>query len=59
MSKAKVAGIRLPVVAIGGIIVDDVPGLLSAGIYGVAISGALTNADNKREVVEQFRVCGL
>jgi len=59
MSKAKVAGIRLPVVAIGGIIVDDVPGLLSAGIYGIAISGALTNADNKREVVEQFRVCGL
>ena len=55
MNKVKAAGIRLPVVAIGGITSDDVPGLLSAGIYGVAISGAITNAGNKKEIIEQFR----
>jgi thiamine-phosphate pyrophosphorylase len=54
MYKVKAAGIQLPVVAIGGIIAEDVPGLLSAGIYGVAVSGAITNADNKREIVEGF-----
>ena len=59
MYKVKAAGIQLPIIAIGGIIVEDVPGLLSAGIYGVAISGAITNANNKREVIEKFMSCGL
>jgi thiamine-phosphate pyrophosphorylase len=37
------AGIRIPVIAIGGIDSDDVSLLIKTGIYGVAISGALTD----------------
>jgi thiamine-phosphate pyrophosphorylase len=54
MYKVNAAGIQLPVIAIGGITAEDVPGLLSAGIYGVAISGAITNADNKKQIVQGF-----
>jgi thiamine-phosphate pyrophosphorylase len=55
MDKVRAAGIQLPIVAIGGIMADDVPGLLAAGIHGVAISGAVTNADNKKEIIERFQ----
>jgi thiamine-phosphate pyrophosphorylase len=57
MDKVRAAGIQLPIVAIGGILPEDVPGLLAAGIHGVAISGALTNADNKKEIVDMFKAC--
>lgn len=59
MNKVRAAGIQLPIVAIGGILPEDVPGLLAAGIHGVAISGALTNADNKKEIIEKFKEGGL
>lgn len=43
IEQAKEAGIMLPLIAIGGIEVADVPLLMKTGIHGVAISGALTN----------------
>jgi len=33
--------IKIPLVAVGGIIPDDIPGITNAGITGVAISGGL------------------
>ncbi len=39
-------GLSLPIVAIGGITVDDIPDIMAAGVDGIAISGAiLKNAD--------------
>lgn len=35
---------ELPVIAIGGVTVDGVPALRSAGAYGVAVIGAVSNA---------------
>ncbi|RAJ92260.1 thiamine-phosphate pyrophosphorylase [Larkinella arboricola] len=35
-------GISLPIIAIGGIEVDDVPALLREGVHGIAVSGAIT-----------------
>jgi thiamine-phosphate pyrophosphorylase len=43
MTKVKEAGILVPVIAIGGIRASDIPALMAAGVYGVAVSGALTN----------------
>ncbi|WP_316819014.1 thiamine phosphate synthase [Pedobacter nyackensis] len=40
---ARNAEITLPVIAIGGIELTDIPLLMQSGIHGVAISGALTN----------------
>lgn len=36
--------IDIPVIAIGGLTIDDVPLLMKAGLYGIAVSGAITNA---------------
>ena len=54
MDQMRAAAIYTPIVAIGGILPDDVPGLRDAGIYGVAVSGALTNAADKSNVVDQI-----
>lgn len=51
MTEVRAAGIQLPIVAIGGIVAGDVPGLRDAGIHGVALSGAITNAGNKQAEV--------
>ena len=45
-------GISIPLVAIGGITKDDIPELFEAGVSGVALSGAILNADNP---VEEMR----
>lgn len=42
MRQMQEAGIRLPVIAIGGIETEDIPLLMQAGLHGVAVSGALT-----------------
>lgn len=36
----------LPIVAIGGITVEDIPNLMATGINGVAVSGSIINADD-------------
>jgi len=54
MDQMRSAAYYTPIVAIGGILPDDVPGLRDAGVFGVAISGALTNAVEKSNVVEQI-----
>ncbi len=43
------AGVRLPVVAIGGIAIDDIPMLMQTGINGIAVSGSIINADDPVE----------
>lgn len=53
MDQMKAAGIQIPIMAIGGIMFEDVPGLKKAGVYGVAVSGALMNAvDKEAEVMK-------
>lgn len=46
------ADIPLPIVAIGGITVEDIPSILSTGISGIALSGTVLRADNP---VEEMR----
>jgi thiamine-phosphate pyrophosphorylase len=50
----KAAGINLPLVAIGGITLEDVPALMATGITGIAISGAIAHADNPAEATSKF-----
>lgn len=44
MSAIRAAGSELPVVAIGGITLDDIAPLMETGVNGVAMSGAIINA---------------
>jgi thiamine-phosphate pyrophosphorylase len=46
--------ISIPVYAIGGIVVEDVTAIIQTGIYGIAVSGIITNHSNKKLIVEQF-----
>lgn len=49
-------GITLPVVAIGGITRQDIPAIMAAGVNGIALSGAIINAEDPvremRQVLE-------
>lgn len=44
-------GISIPIIAIGGIELADVCAIMETGIYGVAVSGAITFAENSEDVV--------
>jgi thiamine-phosphate pyrophosphorylase len=54
MKDARKVGIKLPVIAIGGIESADIPLLLQEGLYGVAVSGALTNMENTRLLLDEM-----
>lgn len=44
----------IPVIAVGGITEEDVEEILSTGVHGVAISGALTTAEDPKAMVENI-----
>ena len=46
LSDMEKAGIKLPVVAIGGITYEDIPAILETGVNGIALSGTILNAEN-------------
>lgn len=54
IQQLKEQGISIPVVAIGGILLDDIPALQDAGVHGVAVSGLITQAVNRQQVVQNI-----
>lgn len=54
LSDARNRGIDTPVVAIGGITLGDVPELMTTGINGIAVSGAISRAENPTEATRDF-----
>ena len=54
MEKVRQAGISIPIIAIGGIEAADIPAILETGIYGIAISAALTNQTQTAAVLEEI-----
>lgn len=53
-NEMKQRGIQLPIVAIGGITAADIEPLLSTGIDGIAVSGAILNATNPSDEMAEF-----
>lgn len=49
MKEVRAKGIELPVVAIGGITIDDLEQLMSTGVNGIAMSGAVLVAEDPVE----------
>ena len=45
---------KIPLYAIGGVTIEDVAPLRQAGVYGVAVSGAVTNSSDKKRVISDF-----
>ena len=54
LSCLKQRGASIPIYAIGGIIPEDIPGLLETGVYGVAVSGIITRHPDKETIITQF-----
>ena len=48
-SQMKAEGINLPIVAIGGITAEDIPMIMQTGVTGIALSGAVLNAEDPVE----------
>ena len=46
-------GIDLPIVAIGGITLPDIPEILGTGVTGIALSGVILNAPDPVAMMEQ------
>lgn len=49
VTQVRAAGVELPIVAIGGIGIDDINALMSTGVNGIAMSGAIINAPDPVE----------
>lgn len=45
--------IEIPIYAIGGIELNDIEHIVNVGIHGIAVSGMITNAIDKKEIVSQ------
>ncbi|MES2454720.1 MAG: thiamine phosphate synthase [Bacteroidota bacterium] len=54
MEQVHAAGIQIPIIAIGGILATDIPELVQAGLYGVAVSGALTNRPDASDLLHKM-----
>ncbi len=46
VAKVTAAGNKLPLVAIGGITLEDVTGIMATGVQGIAVSGSIINASD-------------
>ncbi len=46
--------LNIPVVAIGGVVIEDIEGLMKTGVHGIAISGAILKSQNPNEKIKQF-----
>ncbi|UKT63660.1 thiamine phosphate synthase [Pedobacter mucosus] len=49
-----ILNLTLPILAVGGIKIYDVEALMQAGIYGIAVSGAINFADVFEEAYQDF-----
>lgn len=54
ITELKNKNITIPVYAIGGIVLEDVDQLMQAGVYGIAVSGIITNHSDKKILIEQL-----
>lgn len=54
ISKMKAHDINLPVVAIGGILQPDIKDVMATGVSGIAVSGAILNAENPVKEMKRF-----
>ncbi len=61
VAQMKEENLRLPLIAIGGITLDDIPQLMQTGIDGIALSGAIMNDDlpveMTRHLMAQMEEC--
>jgi thiamine-phosphate pyrophosphorylase len=54
LQQTHAAGIDIPIIAVGGILLDDIDTIMQTGVYGIAASSALTFSKNRKQLVKQM-----
>ena len=54
MQQCKQQGFSLPIFAIGGITIDDIPAIMETGVTGIALSSTILNTDNPVETTQKI-----
>lgn len=54
VQRLKANEIELPVIAIGGIVLEDIAGILATGVHGIAVSGVIADAEHPTKEIEQL-----
>jgi thiamine-phosphate pyrophosphorylase len=54
IEQMKKENLNTPIYAIGGIELLDIESVINTGVYGIAVSGLLTNAVNKKQIVKDI-----
>ena len=54
VKQVREAGVELPIVAIGGITLEDVDDIMSTGVNGIAVSGSIINAVDPVEYTKEI-----
>lgn len=52
VDEVRAEGCQLPIVAIGGLTIDDVEPLMAQGVNGIAMSGSIINADDPKQYIQ-------
>lgn len=55
MADLETLNLTIPVYAIGGVLPNDVEGILNTGVHGIAVSSVITNSQDQKQTVEQFK----
>ncbi len=53
MSRMRAHNINVPVIAIGGITIDDIPAIMATGVSGIALSGSILHAADPVEEMQK------
>lgn len=56
IKQVNLANVHIPIIAIGGIELADINAIIKTGLYGVAISGAITHATDPATMIRQMYV---
>lgn len=54
LAQCRAAGFTVPILGIGGILLDDVAPLMATGLYGVAVSGGISAVKSRTSIVWDF-----
>ncbi len=54
MAKCNDAGIAIPVIAIGGIAIEDVGSIMRTGVHGIAVASGIAASNNPAAAVQQY-----
>jgi len=54
VAQCKAAHINIPIIAIGGILVDDMAAILALEIHGIAVASLINESKNKKKIVSEI-----